>query len=475
MSRSVLVIGGGPGGLAAAYAALDRGAEVTLLDGSDQLGGQYWRHAPGVESPDLRLQHGWNTFTRLRDALLGDPRCTVLTSAHVWAVEPNRNGAAGPPATVHVLVGPADGTNRDARTFRPDTLVLATGAHDRTLPFPGWDLPGVYTAGAAQAFAKAEGIALGRRVVVAGAGPFLLPVAASLTAIGARVLGVFEASPIRRLAAGWLPRPWQLLGSVTKAGELGGYVAHQVRARVPYRTGHAVVAAHGDHAVEAVTIARVDSRWSPLPGSERRLEADAVCVSHAFTPRLELPIAAGGRVGTDGFLVVDDDQRCAPGVYAAGEITGIAGADAAMAEGSIAGHCAAGGSATDAAIRVSVRDRTRSSQFARRLAAAHGIGSGWRDWLTEPTLVCRCEEVSYGRLCQVSAATPDAGLRSLRLSTRAGLGACQGRICGRTVAELLGRPGSTDHRPIATPIRLGELAQDQPPINRTTRTEGHRS
>ncbi len=458
MSRSVVIIGAGPAGLSAASHALDLGASVTLLDAADQLGGQYWRHAPATagEPTDAQLQHGWNTFGRLRDAVEADPRCRVLTSAHVWAIE------HGSGMTVHALLGPADGSHRAAQTFRPDALVLATGAHDRTLPFPGWDLPGVYTAGAAQALAKSEGIALGSRIVVAGAGPFLLPVAASLTAVGAEVLGIFEASPVRRLARGWLPRPWQLLGSPAKAGELAGYVGHQLRRRIPYFPGHAVVAAHGDGAVDSVTVARVDATWSPIAGTERRLAADAMCVSHAFTPRLELPIAAGCRIGVDGFVTVDDDQcSTVAGVYAAGEITGIAGADAALAEGAVAGHCAAGGTPADPRIRGSVRARARSRQFAGRMAAAHGVGPGWRDWLTDETLVCRCEEVSYGRIRAVAAATPDAGLRSLKLSTRACLGPCQGRICGRTVADLLGRDGSTDHRPIAIPIRLGELAQDQ--------------
>lgn len=458
MTRSVLIIGAGPAGLAAASAALDRGASVTILDTADELGGQYWRHAPstGTDPRDSRLQHGWRKFTRLRDTLEADPRCSVLTSAHVWAIEHSSG------VVVHVLRGPADGSDRAVHMFRPEALVLATGAHDRTLPFPGWDLPGVYTAGAAQAMAKSEGIALGSRVVVAGAGPFLLPVAASLTAVGAEVVGVFEASPVRRLASGWLPRPWQLLGTPAKAAELAGYVGHHLRRRIPYVPGHAVVAAHGSEAVDSVTIARVDATWSPITGTEHRIATDAVCVSHAFTPRLELAIAAGCRTGDGGFVDVDDHQcSSVTGVYAAGEITGIAGADAALAEGAVAGHCAAGGSIADPTIQRSVRARTRSRQFAGRMAAAHGIGPGWRDWLTDETLVCRCEEVSYGRLRDVAAATPDAGLRSLKLSTRACLGPCQGRICGRTVTDLLGRDGSTDHRPIAIPIRLGELAQDQ--------------
>jgi NADPH-dependent 2,4-dienoyl-CoA reductase/sulfur reductase-like enzyme len=470
MTRSVLIVGAGPAGLTAASHALDRDASVTLLDAADQLGGQYWRHAPvtAAEPTDARLQHGWGTFSRLSDALEADPRCRVLTSAHVWAIE---NGSG---VTVHALLGPADGSRRAAQTFRPDALVLATGAHDRTLPFPGWDLPGVYTAGAAQALAKSEGIALGSRVVVAGAGPFLLPVAASLTATGARVLGIFEAGRVRRLANGWLRHPWQLLGSAAKAAELAGYVGHQLRRRIPYFPGHAVIAAHGGGAVDSVTIARLDATWSPIAGTERRLATDAVCVSHAFTPRLELPIAAGCRIGADGFVAVDDHQcSTVAGVYAAGEITGIAGADAALAEGAVAGHCAAGGTPADPTIRGSVRARSRSRQFAGRMAAAHGVGPGWRGWLTDETLVCRCEEVSYGRIRRMAAETPDAGLRSLKLSTRACLGSCQGRICGRTVADLLGRDGSTDHRPIAVPIRLGELAQEQQPQDQQTRSPGH--
>ena len=108
---------------------------------------------------------------------------------------------------MHVLHGEPDGADREPITARPDAVVLATGAHDRTLPFPGWDLPGVFTAGAAQALAKGERIAVGERVLVAGAGPFLLPVAVSLVQAGSTVLGVLEAGAPSRLARGWLPGP----------------------------------------------------------------------------------------------------------------------------------------------------------------------------------------------------------------------------------------------------------------------------
>ena len=371
-------------------------------------------------------QHGWDTFSRLREALEADPPLPRADErARLGDRAQHRCDPACAPRTGRRLApgGP---------TRSPDALVLATGAHDRTLPFPGWDLPGVYTAGAAQALAKSEGVALGSQVVVAGAGPFLLPVAASLTATGAEVLGIFEASPVRRMASGWPARPWQLLGAAAKAGELAGYVGHQLRRRIPYCPGHAVVAAHG----------RRGGRFGDRRPGRRDLVTDrrhrtptrhrcGVCVSHAFTPRLELPVAAGCWIGADGFVAVDDHQcSTVAGVYAAGEITGVAGADAALAEGAVAGHCAAGGSPTDPRIRESVRARARSRQFAGRMAEAHGIGPGWKDWLTDETLICRCEEVSYGHIRKVAAATPDAGLRSLKLSTRACLGPCQGRTAG---------------------------------------------
>lgn len=455
--RHVLVIGAGPAGLSAAVAASDAGARVTLLDSGDALGGQYWRHLP-PERPsrrEARLHHGWKAYGRLRDRAIADTAIEVLTEAQVWAIETVEA------VTAHVLIGPVDSAGREARTVTADATVLATGAHDRTLPFPGWHLPGVYSAGAAQALAKGERVSVGHRVVVAGAGPFLLPVAQSLTAAGARVLGVFEAARPAALARGWLPRPHRLLSAARKAPELAGYAAHHLRRRVPYRLGRAVIEARGEGRVEAVVTARLDADWRPLPGTERTLAADAVCVSHGFTPRLELPIAAGCRIGPDRFVAVDADQRTSVGcVYAAGESTGIGGVDAALVEGRIAGHRAAGGRS---GLRGDLRRRAATTEFARRIEAAHGIRPGWTSWLTDDTVICRCEEVAYGPLRDAAAATAQTSTRSLKLTTRAGLGLCQARMCGRTLEDLTGAAparaeDTTDRRPLAAPVRLGDLA-----------------
>ncbi|MFI7011062.1 FAD-dependent oxidoreductase [Streptomyces sp. NPDC050145] len=480
--RHVVIVGAGPAGLAAAGTALAAGARVTLIDAADRPGGQYHRMLPEAYEaarPEV-LHHGWRAFDRSRRRVLGHPRCAWWSDTSVWALERPDPERPGPPR-VHVLCGPADSGGRRRRTLDPDALVLAAGAHDRVLPFPGWELPGVFTAGAAQALAKGERVVVGDRVVVAGTGPFLLPVAASLLEAGSRVLEVLEANTPGTVARGWSRRPWQLAAQAAKGGELAEYAALLLRGRVPYRTGRTVVEARGDGRVEEVVTARLRADWSVVPGSERTLAVDAACVTHGFSPQLELPVAAGCalRGGSGGeFVEVDADQATTvPGVYAAGEITGIAGAPAARAEGALAGWLAAGGDPEAAPLRPLRRGRDQGRAFAARLARAHPIGAAWPEWLRPDTVVCRCEEADYASLCRAAARPESGSARVAKLETRAGLGPCQARICGPTVAELDARlsgapsecpveglPAPASHRrPIAQPIRLGDLAAPPEP------------
>ncbi|MGC5077416.1 FAD-dependent oxidoreductase [Agrococcus sp. DT81.2] len=452
--RHVIVLGGGPAGLAAASGALAEGARVTLLDEGERLGGQYWRHHEQLT--DARLQHGWSAFVALREVIAAaceSGRATVLQRAAVWRID----GAA---RRVHALLGVADAPGRRRVELTGDAIVLATGAHDRALPLPGWTLPGVTTAGAAQALAKRDGVAVGRRTLVAGAGPFLLPVAQSIALVGGEVVGVLEASRVSSLAAGWLARPWELLGAGRKAGELAEYAASLARHRTPYRTGHGVVRILGERRVEAAVMARLDADWRPLPGTEREVACDAVALGHGFMPRIDAALQAGCVVsasapGEPRFVQVDELQRTSvEGVLAAGEITGIGGADAALAEGEIAGRTAAG--AARGALGAMVRRRTATDAFARRLADAHGIRDGWRSWVEDDTVVCRCESVDAGTIARAAGSAS----RAMRLATRAGLGACQGRTCGAAVEALCGERLELDRRPLLAPLRLSELAAE---------------
>jgi len=418
----VAVVGGGPAGLAAAAAATGGDARVVVVDAAPRLGGQFWPHRSGAEPPAL-----W----RLRSAAYH------LPDAPVWFAEPA-------PTTGFRLHTPAG-------IVTADRVVLATGAHDRSVPFPGWTLPGVVTVGAAQALLKAHGVLVGRRVAVAGAGPFLLAVAAGLATAGADVVGVFEAGHLRGYAKHRLPS--------AKLAEGARYAAVLARHRVPYRRGHAVIAAHGTDVLEAITVAG--------RSRERRIDVDALAISYGFTPQVELAVAlgCGTHVDRDGSLVVtvDADQRTSvSGVYAAGEITGVGGADLAQLEGRIAGRAAAM-KVLDPGTR---RQRAKVRRFAQAMHDVHRRPS-WIEQLGDDTLVCRCEEVPYAEVRKaIELGATDT--RAVKLLCRAGMGWCQGRICGPAVAELTahlnGRPPTRDdhaafaNRAIAQPTTLGDLA-----------------
>lgn len=423
---------------------------MVLVDAGRAVGGQFYRQA----APEFGVRR--KSFAGER--VLSHELITYLPESSVWAVEGLR---------LWVQRGAADAAGRSVFAVDGQALVLATGAYDRVLPFPGWDLPGVYTAGAAQALAKGQRIAVGRRVVVAGTGPFLLPVAESLVGVGASVVGLFEANRLSTVLRGWAP---DALVAVGKVWELAGYAGTLARHRVPLRHGWTVVEAHGTDRVEAVAVVRLDSAWKPVAGTERRIECDAVCVGFGFTPQLELAVAAGCQLADDGLAVVvgAEQETSTPGVYAAGEVTGIGGAALSAAEGEIAGAAAArhagaaragadAGAADDAgAAAAGGRRLARLRRFAGGLARAYPVRAGWRDWSSGDTVVCRCEEVRRGEV----EAAGERGVegRALRLSSRAGLGLCQGRVCSRNVAELLGGKTSMK-RPIAVPVRLGDLAE----------------
>ncbi|MFF5205399.1 NAD(P)/FAD-dependent oxidoreductase [Streptosporangium sp. NPDC000396] len=446
------VIGAGPAGVAGALTASLAGLDVVLIDAAARPGGQYYRHLPEGFHADRpgALHHGLDRFVRQWDTL--GERADVLLGHRVWAVERAGEGTAEETVTVRCLEGERD---ERSRTVTARRLLIATGAHDRPLPFPGWDLPGVLTAGGAQALLKGNLVVAGRKVVVAGTGPFLLPVAAGLAEAGADVRGVYEANGRFGLAR----NPLLAAG---KSGEALGYAASLARHLVPYRGRHAVIAAHGETELTHVTVARLDSDWRPI--STRTVECDTLAYGYGFIPQLDLPTQLGcaTHADVDGSPVVTVDahlRTSVPGVYAAGESTGVGGAVLAEVEGRIAGRAAA----ADLGRRVPPlpglsRRRDRLSAFARALQTAYPVRPGWQEWLREDTLVCRCEEVPLSAVREAQDLGA-ADARSIKLLARPGMGWCQGRMCGYAVACLAGEKPTAPRRPIAQPIRLGDLAE----------------
>lgn len=458
----VVVVGAGPAGLAAATRAAAQDASVALVDAGTAPGGQYWRQPTGQLDADALsyLHHdlaAYRELTSLLESQQDRGSLTYLAQHHVWTVGPVPDGYA--------VQAVDHGTSPEREvTVVGRRLVLATGAYDRQVPFPGWDLPGVMTAGGVQALLKGNGVRAGDRVVVAGTGPFLLPVAAGLAASGATVLGVHEAaSPL-----GWARQSGAVVRNLPKLREGAGYATALVRHRVPVRTRSVVVAAHGEAQLESVTLARADGAGGIVAGSEEQIAADCLAVGWGFTPQLELPLAlrCATRVDVDGSLVcvVDDEQLTSiPGVYVAGEACGVGGAALALVEGAIAGAAAAGAPLSSAGAR---RQRRSLRAFATAMHQAHPVPAGWIDRLDADTVVCRCEEVTAGTLRAAVEELDAEDARSAKLLVRPGMGWCQGRVCGYATACLTAAWSGADYspavvatRPVAAPLTLGTLAR----------------
>ncbi|MFF5546327.1 FAD-dependent oxidoreductase [Streptomyces olivaceoviridis] len=451
------VVGAGPAGLAAALAAAARGVRVTLVDAADQAGGQFYRQpaaALGARRPQA-LHHQWRTWERLRDGLdrhRTAGRITHLTDHHVWCVA--RDSASGAFA-VHALLGPAQ---EDGVTVHADAVLLATGAYERVLPFPGWTLPGVVTAGGAQAMLKGGLVLPGRRVVVAGTGPLLLPVAAGLAAAGALVAALVESAGPGAL----LHRAPALAAQPGKLAEGAGYAARLLRHGVRTLARHTVVAAHGADRLEAVTVAALGRDGRPRPGSARRIPCDTLAVGHGMLPHTDLAETLGCALSGTAVRVDAEQRTDVPGVWAAGEATGVGGAALALAEGHIAGRSAAArlrGTAPDpGGWGAAARTRARLRAFATALDAVYAPPAGWADRVPDETVVCRCEEVTAGEVRGAVDSLGAGDLRTVKLLTRAGMGWCQGRMCAPAVAGLTGCPLTAGRRPFARPVPLGVLA-----------------
>lgn len=420
----VLVIGAGPAGLAAAHAAASHGARVGLIDAQAQPGGQVWRGDIALPSP--------RAARRLIESLPGG--IEWLAQTQVLMAQERSLRVDGP---------------QGARWLDWEALVLATGARELLLPFPGWTLPGVTGAGGAQALAKQGWPVAGKRVLVAGSGPLLLAAAASLRAHGAQVLGIAEQAPRRKVFAfaARLPRwPGKAAQALALRARLLG---------VPYRTGTLVRAALGEDRLTAVEVEG--------PRGVERIECDQLAVGYGLVPNVELAQLLGCRLersGTHAQVAVDDALRTSvEGVYAAGEACGIGGRDTALIEGRMAGHHAAGASAAAAALRP---QRRHARAFAGQLQRSFALAPRVRALAMPETLVCRCEDVP------LSALHGFANPRDAKLATRCGMGACQGRICGSALAELglfspgdfpLGDNHDDGRRPPLFPLRLATLAE----------------
>ena len=455
----VLVIGAGPGGLAAAETAAGAGAKVTVIDERPEPGGQFYKQlAPshgfaGRGDADRQYADGRALVERVRGA-----GAEILSGATVWS-------ALADPAVDGFEIGVV----RDARAlrFHARQIVIATGAGENAHPVPGWTLPGVMTTGAAQTLVRAYRVAPGTRVLVAGNGPLNLQVACELVRGGVEVVAVAEAAPRPGPS-----RAGALLRALVHAPDLVGdglrYLRELARHGVTPLFGHALVRIEGTRTAERAILARIDRTGRPVPGSERSWEVDTVCLGYGFSPSSELTRLLGCRHDYRtrpfaGLAARRDENGAAsrPGVLVAGDCGGIGGARVALAQGMLAGLEAASGLG-----HLGAEEARRRGGGARR-ALARGLafqGALWRLFAAPPlhhltaagTVLCRCEGVTAGTIRGLAeGGGDDAGV--LKRITRAGMGRCQGRYCGPAVARACaeaagaGAEAAPDERHLFTP------------------------
>ncbi len=423
MTRAeVLVVGAGPAGIAAATAAAENGLGVIVLDDNLAAGGQIWRNSSVKLSASQDLGGARKRLALQRMARAG---VRVMTGRAVFGVD-----TRGASRTLQVTA-PAGVIEH----YQFDRLILATGARERFLPFPGWTLPGVFGAGGLQALVKSGYPIAGKRVVVAGTGPLLLAVAAHLAADGAKVSAVMEQSPLKKLVP-FSAALWSQPGKVIQGVR---YRATLSKSR--YRIGTWVVEAVPATDAQQLSAVRVtDGRriWTE--------PCDLLASGYHLVPNTEIAALLGCAFAGDFVRVNSNQQTSIPDVFCAGEPTGIGGLEAALLEGEIAGLTCAGGRATDALQARSRKERA----FGRRMEDAFTLRAELRSLPRPDTIVCRCEDVAYESLRGHTSWT------DVKLQTRCGMGPCQGRVCGPAINHLLGWKPVSIRQPLF-PVPLDAL------------------
>lgn len=312
--HDVVIIGAGPAGLSAAIEAARFGLGVIVFDENALPGGQLFKqiHKFFGSKEHRAMERGF----RIGESLLEEARelgVQVVLEATVLGIYESH--------TLNVLV-----ENR-IRRVRGRNIIIATGASENMIPFPGWTLPGVIGAGAAQTMANLHGVKPGERILMVGCGNVGVVVAWQMLQAGCEVTAMIDA-----------------------AREIGGYAVHAAkvaRTGVPFHLSHTILEAHGEDRVSGATIAQVDANWQPIPGSEKTLGVDTICLAVGLNPSAQLASMAGCAMvfapGLGGWVPAHDHccRTSVPGVLVAGDVSGIEEASSAMIEGHLAGLAAA--------------------------------------------------------------------------------------------------------------------------------------
>jgi NADPH-dependent 2,4-dienoyl-CoA reductase/sulfur reductase-like enzyme len=440
----LLIVGAGPAGLSAARIASSQGLSVTVVDEQPRFGGQVFRQAPEeFAAADPDSMHTYPFSHRLFEWARGTTAVQWHFSTLVW-------GIFDDPQDEHVRqIGTAG--LQGASVLKARRVLIATGAYDLPVAFPGWTLPGVLSAGGVQTMIKSQSLMPGQRFLLVGGHPLLLLVAELLLDAGAQIAEVAIARSLPSMKE-MLRATRALPGQSRLVKQLLAILLKLRRHGVPLRFATGIERAHGDESVQAATLCNVDQNWHAMAGTQRRVEADTVVVGYGLLASTELARQAGCAVRWDsaagGWLVQHDDRlrSTQSGVLVAGEQTGIAGAFNAHLQGELAAwQCVLElqqpaavtkieKTIADLQLRLGRNRRFTDTVIALSAPKLEALAQA----ITPDTVVCRCEEVTAQEVNQFLDAHPYvADINSIKLACRTGMGMCQGRYCQHTVAQML--------------------------------------
>jgi thioredoxin reductase len=428
------VIGAGPAGIAACVEAASSHVPVILLDENDQLGGRAFR---GLENDKTaRLFERQDTVGRnlIAEFLNLKSRIIYYPFTTVWGIFEQRELA------IHSEVNGFKGE----KYVRAKKIVLATGAFERPIPFPGWTLPGVFSAGGLNLLVKDQKILPGKRFVLAGTGPLQMALAYNLIKAGGHIQAIVESASFSDsfLRSRHLLCDWETLQTGLK------YVMAVKRQQVPFYHSHIISKAAGETEVREATIVKVDRSSKPINGTEKKIPTDAVAIGYGLIPSVELAKVCGCRTTYDhraGYRVVQRNlrmQTSIPGIFVAGDGGGVRGYLSATQEGRIAGIEASrqlgylDEAAASRRIRISQRNLTRTKRMSRILNEFFEKRAGLCSIIRDDTVICRCEQT---KMADILSAIADGvrDINHLKRKTRVGMGYCQGRFCQETALDLL--------------------------------------
>jgi len=454
----IVIIGSGFAGISASSNLAGKGLSILMIDENFHVGGQLLRKIPdelGIDKkykPDYVKKIG-NAF--VENLKRGD--IEILNNTSVIGIYDNNE----------ILV---EIEKKRVASVYYEVILFSTGARERYLPFKGWTLPGVFSAGMSQVLMKSSGVLPSRDVVVGGSGLFLFSAAYEFLKNGAKVRAVLESTGVMDKMK-MLP---VLLHNFSKIMEGTRYIGKIVSSGVPVRFNTKIIEARGNGSLDEIVTGKTDRDGRLIAGKEKIIKVNGFAYSNGFVPNVELPNLAGCDISFKkeyGGWVVDVNENMEtsiPGVFCAGEVTGVGGALKSVNEGEIASISILERFSNDSSIQDKkkklIKERKNHLNFSKYFNTLYGIREEEISEIPDETIICRCEDVNMGDIREaVSSGFISPG--ALKTSVRAGMGNCQGRTCGPIIYDLLGIVSGVEgknftlfsNRPPIKPVKIGSL------------------